>query len=220
MEPITPPAKHGRRSSEGADGEGQEGEPAAPEGYWQENACLPLRCDPATGSWGLPVVMVEEILFGLTAEDYTKLDYAVSERPPHHVDYRDSTGEDGVEGTRQAAGWRSEPETQILVSARREIGCWSAAGAELEHALVAVAAPRARLCDDPRPAEPAAARMEEELPQDSGAFDASKKGRPGGRACLLLLVRVCRADLGVGVRRGCAAESLLRLGTRAGVCST
>ena len=134
-EPITPPAKQaGRRSSEGPTREGEEGEPAAPEGYWQENACLPLRCDPATGSWGLPVVMVEEILFGLTAEDYTKLDYA-SERPPHHVDYRDSTGEDGVEGTRQAAGWRSEPETQILVSARREIGCWSAAGAELEHAL-------------------------------------------------------------------------------------
>ena len=121
----------------GAHGGGSTAEITAPTGYWQENSCLPLRCDPSSGAWGLPVVMADEVLFGLPKEDYAGLDYD-AERPMHHIDYSGNGGEDGAEGSRQAAGWRSEPESQILVSARREISCWSAPDADLSKSLSAL----------------------------------------------------------------------------------
>ena len=100
-----------------------------PEGYWQENACMPLRCSPS-GTWALPVMTTDDVLFGLPSEDYAALNYQ-GERPAGYVSYACKDG-------RQSSSWGEEPHEQILIAARHEIGCWSAPGADLTAALGAV----------------------------------------------------------------------------------
>ena len=94
-----------------------------PPGYWQENSCLPLRMDMSSGTWGLPIVTAEEVIFGLPKEDYAKLDYE-NERPVNYFSFDEKN-----------AGWTDEPQVQILVAARKEIGCWLSGEGDLAEAL-------------------------------------------------------------------------------------
>ena len=124
-QPVQPAAP-----SSATAGGGSEAELGPPEGYWQENSCLPLRCNLSTGAWGLPVVSAEEVLFGLPADDYASLDYE-RERPPICESFANA-------GASASKGWREEPQVQILTAARKEIACWSSPGADLSEALSAL----------------------------------------------------------------------------------
>ena len=99
-----------------------------PEGYWVENACLPLRSSD-TGAWALPLVYADEVIFGLSAAAYAKLDY-VAERPLQYVSFADAEPAHA-----HAAAWAHEPHVELLSAARREIGCWCTVAADVADAL-------------------------------------------------------------------------------------
>ena len=109
----------------------------APDGYWAENSCLPLRCG-ASGAWTLPTIDTNEIICALPAEDYAALN-SEDERPAGYVSFGTNVcrGE-GSPDKRQPVAWQDEPHAQILVAARREISMWAAAGEDLGEALAAL----------------------------------------------------------------------------------
>ena len=104
-----------------------------PDGYWQEDACLPLRCDLSSGSWALPVVTSEEVIYGLPSDDYAKAELVDAEAPQHFVSFVKERHDGSRSGT-----WRGEPHVQLLVAARREINCWSSPDTNLGDALSAL----------------------------------------------------------------------------------
>ena len=89
------------------------GDASPPEGFDMENGCLPLRSS-AMGSWGLPVVRPEDILLGLTSEEYAVPGAARATRPP---DYR------AIDAWPNAA-WFADPHAYLVSAARRELSCW------------------------------------------------------------------------------------------------
>lgn len=125
-------SNHAATSKAGTGGKGG-GQAAlrAPEGYWAENLCLPLRCGGS--GWGLPMMGTEEVLFALPADDYSELDFD-AERPPDYTSYERYLASGAAAGEEADL----EPHARMLVAARREITMWATTADDLGQALAAL----------------------------------------------------------------------------------